>query len=94
MVCAPQFWPISSELHCVKLRAFDAFALIETSPRYVLFDRPAEMPFEMIRDFVFLPRWIIFGTAVDLLASVGHCDRVELARRVIAAQDAGSDISR
>jgi hypothetical protein len=40
----------------VKLRAFAAFGWIETSPRYVLLDLPAEMPFEMIRDFVFLPR--------------------------------------
>ena len=34
------------------------------------------------------------GAAVDLLVTVGDRDRVELAARIVAAQDAGSDTSR
>src|SRR5690349_22759556 len=59
-VCAPQRLPISSESHCVWLRAPSAPFSTFTRPRYVFWPRPAEMPFETIFDFVRLPRWIIF----------------------------------
>src|SRR3954466_2695460 len=45
--------------HWVKLRAPLAFGWAETRPREVLELLPAEMPLEMIRERVFLPRWII-----------------------------------
>src|SRR5215212_8886475 len=58
-VCAPHLLPIRSESQLVKLRAPEAFRWAETRPRYVLSERPAAMPLEMIRLEVFLPRWII-----------------------------------
>src|SRR5688572_23068809 len=58
-VCAPHFLPISSESHCVWLRAPSAPFSTFTRPRYVFCPRPAEMPFETIFDLVRLPTWII-----------------------------------
>src|SRR6478609_12060879 len=59
-VCAPHLSPISRESQLVKLRAPLALRCADTRPRYVLFDFPAAMPFEMIRLTVFLPRCSIF----------------------------------
>src|ERR1700753_1843212 len=58
-VCAPHFLPIKSESHCVWLRPPAAPFSTLTSPRYVFCPRPAEMPFDTILLFVFLPMWII-----------------------------------
>src|SRR5690606_25518420 len=59
-VCAPHSLPINKESHCEKLRAFSAREPICTKPRYEFCDLPAEIPFEMMVDLVFFPKWIIF----------------------------------
>ena len=48
------------ESHCEWFRQFFASGRICTSPRYELFDSPAEMPFDTIVLRVLLPMWIIF----------------------------------
>eukprot|EP00955_Chlamydomonas_euryale_P035830 350246-Chlamydomonas_euryale.AAC.3 len=47
------------ESHCEKLRAPVALGCTCTRPRYALRERPAEMPFDTMRERVFLPTWII-----------------------------------